>query len=238
MILENIKYGRMRHLTLIDPEKNYAENIEEVLNRIDRAGTDGILVGGSTGTNQTNVDITVRKIKEHTKKPVILFPSHPGAVSLNADAILYLSLLNSESLDYVIGYQVLSSRLLKQTRMEVISVAYLVFEPGMTVGKVGKAKLIGRSDWETALSYANAAELIGFQAIYMEAGSGATQSIDPDVVRKVTGDVTVPVIVGGGIRDADTAKRMMDAGAASIVTGTIGEQDPAKLVEIVKTIKG
>ncbi len=238
MILENIKYGRMKHLTLIDPDKNYFGNIEEVLERIDRAGTDGILVGGSTGTDQKNVDETVKIIKAHTKKPVVLFPSHPGALSVNADAIFYLSLLNSLSLDYVIGYQVMSSRLLKKTRMEVISVAYLVFEPGMTVGRVGKAKLIGRRDWETALSYANAAELIGFQAIYMEAGSGAPQSIDPEVVRKVTEDVTVPVIVGGGIRDKETAKTIMDAGASSIVTGTIGEQDPAKLVEIVKTIKG
>lgn len=237
MILENIKYGRMRHLTLIDPEKKEKGVLEELIARIEKAGTDGILVGGSTGTNHSNVDETVVAIKKQTKKPVILFPSHPDAVSLNADAIFYLSLLNSRSLDYIIGYQVASSRLLKQIRMEVISVAYLVFEPGMTVGKVGQANLIGRSDWETALSYAEAAELIGFQAIYMEAGSGASISIDPEVVGKVSKEVTVPVIVGGGIRDPDTARKMVEAGAASVVTGTIGEQDPRRLEEIVKAIK-
>ncbi len=237
MILENIKYGRIKHLTLIDPEKYNNDAIMEIIGRIENAGSDGILVGGSTGTDQNNVDFTVRTIKQLSKKPVILFPSHPGAVSLNADAIFFLSLLNSESLDYVIGYQVASSRMLKQTKMEAISVAYLVFEPGMTVGKVGKAKLIKRDDWETALSYADAAELIGFQAIYLEAGSGAAQNIDIRVVSKVAEDVTIPVIVGGGIRDAQTAKAIIDAGAACVVTGTIGERDPRKLEEIVKTIK-
>jgi phosphoglycerol geranylgeranyltransferase len=237
MILENIKYGRIRHLTLVDPEKNGPGNVEGVVESISRSGSDGILVGGSTGTDTRSVDDIVAAIKKRTKKPVILFPSSPAAFSPRADAIFYLSLLNSSSLKYVVGYQVESAVLLKKTRMEVISIAYLVFEPGMTVGRVGKAKLIGRNDVSKALDYATAAELMGFQAIYLEAGSGATQSIGAEVVKAVCDNVTIPVIVGGGIRDAETAKKIMGSGAATIVTGTVAESDPEILGKIVSAIK-
>ena len=237
MILENIKYGRIRHLTLLDPEKNGPGNVENVLDIINRSGSDAIMVGGSTGTDQKSVDDLIVAIKKSTKKPVILFPSSPDGFSPRADAIFYLSLLNSNDLKYVMGYQVKSARLLKSTRMEVISVAYLVFEPGMTVGKVGGARLIGRQDASTALDYATAAELIGFHAIYMEAGSGAPQSIDPAVVKSVCKEMTIPVIVGGGIRDPETARKMLDAGAAAVVTGTIAENDPEILGKIVSAVK-
>lgn len=237
MILDNIKYGRIRHLTLMDPEKNGPGTIERIVKNIDKSGSDGILVGGSTGTDGKSVDGLVTSIKKLTKKPVILFPSSPEALSKKADAIFYLSLLNSSSLKYVIGYQVASARLLKESRMEAISVAYLVFEPGMTVGRIGEARLIGRKDVSTALDYANAAELIGFHAVYLEAGSGAHQSIDPSVVRAVSEDITIPVIVGGGIRDPETARTMLDSGAATVVTGTIAESDPEALGKIVEAIK-
>ncbi len=237
MILENIKYGRIRHLTLLDPEKNGPENTEKVIDFVNRSGSDAIMVGGSTGAGSKSVDDLVIAIKKFTKKPVILFPSSPEAFSTRADAIFYLSLLNSTSLKYVMGYQVQSARLLKSTRMEVISVAYLVFEPGMTVGKVGGAKLIRRDDVSTALDYATAAELIGFHAIYLEAGSGAPRSIDPAVVKAVCKDMTIPVIVGGGIKDPITARKMLDSGAAAVVTGTIAESDPEILGKIVSAIK-
>jgi phosphoglycerol geranylgeranyltransferase len=237
MILENIKYGRLRHLTLLDPEKYNRRNIDRILGEIEMAGSDGILVGGSTGTDHERVDALVTAIKKKTSRPAILFPSSPSALSLQADGIFFLSLLNSSSLKYVIGYQVKAARFLKKSRMEVISVAYLVFEPGMTVGRVGKAKLIGRDDVSTALDYASAAELIGFDAIYLEAGSGAPESIELEVVRAVSSNSTIPVIVGGGIRTPEVARKMLDAGAATIVTGTVAEHDPSMLKRIVGAIK-
>ncbi len=238
MILESMKYGRMRHLTLLDPEKSNEGKLEKIVGMVEDAKSDGIMVGGSTGTDGKTVDELILSIKKITKKPVILFPSGPEALSPRADAIFYLSLLNSSSLDYVIGFQVYSARRLKKFRMEVISVAYLIFEPGMTAGKVGKAKLIGREDVNTALDYATAAELMGFDAVYLEAGSGAPYSVDPSIVKTISEEITVPVIVGGGIRDGLTARRMIESGAATVVTGTIAEDDPETLGEIVKEIKG
>lgn len=237
MILESIKYGRIRHLTLIDPEKNNAEALHKTIEIINKAESEGILVGGSTGIEQKSVDDVVGYIKKFTKRPVILFPSSPEGITPRADAIFYLSLLNSSLLKYVVGYQVYSARLLKRLRMEVISVAYLVFEPGMTVGRVGKAALIKRDDVSVALDYASAAELMGFQVIYLEAGSGADRSIEPDLVKSVCQEVSIPVIVGGGIRDAETARKMIESGVATIVTGTIAESNPEKLAEIVAATK-
>lgn len=237
MILDNMKYGRIRHLTLLDPEKNEETEVEKIVSIVNEAKSDGIMVGGSTGTDGKSVDDLIVTLKKLTKKPVILFPSSPAALSPKADAIFYLSLLNSSSLDYVIGYQVLSSRLLKQYRMEVISVAYLIFEPGMMAGKIGKAKLIGRDDVETALAYSTAAELIGFDAVYLEAGSGSPHSIEPEVVKAVSDEVKIPVIVGGGIREPKTAREMIKSGAATVVTGTVAEDDPEILGKIVQEVK-
>lgn len=237
MILENMKYGRIRHLTLIDPEKSNFEQLRETVELIEKAGSDGILVGGSTGIRSKSVDDVVTTIKKFTRKPVILFPSSPEGVSPNADAIFFLSLLNSTLLKFVVGYQVASARLLMKSRMEVVSVAYLIFEPGMTVGRVGKASLIKRDDISKALDYASAAELMGFKAIYLEAGSGADQSIDEKLVRSVCKEVSIPVIVGGGIRDSKTAQNMIRAGASAVVTGTVTESNPELLTEIVAAIK-
>jgi geranylgeranylglyceryl diphosphate synthase (EC 2.5.1.41) len=237
MILNNMKYGRISHLTLLDPDKVNEENIGRIMEIINNSGSDGIMVGGSTATDTAVVDKTVTMIKKYTKLPVILFPSASTAISPKADAIFFMSLLNSRDREYIIGHQVKAARAIREMKMEVISLAYLIFEPGMTVGRVGNAILIGRDDVETALSYSLAAEMLGFSALYLEAGSGADRPIDKKVVESVTHEVTIPVIVGGGIRDPQTAKEFIDAGATTIVTGTIAEKDPNMLAKIIKSIK-
>ncbi|MEM4777973.1 MAG: geranylgeranylglyceryl/heptaprenylglyceryl phosphate synthase [Thermoplasmatales archaeon] len=63
MILEDMKYGRLRHLTLLDPEKYNEENVKDVIAAINEAGSSGILVGGSTGTTQKRVDCPVLIVK-------------------------------------------------------------------------------------------------------------------------------------------------------------------------------
>lgn len=237
MILNEMKYGRLSHLTLLDPDKVNDSNLDRIIGIVNTSGSDGILVGGSTATDMNMVDKTVKLIKTKTKKPTILFPSSSTAISPNADAIFFLSLLNSSDREYIVGHQVKAAKIVRDMKIEVISVAYIIFEPGMTVGKVGKAMLVGREDYETAISYAIAAELLGFSAIYFEAGSGANKPIDVEVVKKVAPEITIPLIVGGGIRDPETARSFIDAGASTIVTGTIAENDPAALERIIRAIK-
>ena len=51
-----------------------------------------------------------------------------------------------------------------------------------------------------------------------------------EVISAIVCRLTIPVQVGGGIRDSDSARRVMDTGAARLVIGTAAVEDPA-LVE-------
>ena len=139
------------------------------------------------------------------------------------------------------GYQVSSSRFVKSLGIETIPMGYIVFEPGMTVGKVGEANLVGREDGNLAASYVAAAELLGMKLVYLEAGSGAPQHIPPETINTAKREVSIPVIVGGGIRTASAAEAVSRAGADIIVTGTVAERASSildSLAPIIKAIKG
>jgi phosphoglycerol geranylgeranyltransferase len=81
------------------------------------------------------------------------------------------------------------------------------------------------------------AQYFGMQCVYLEAGSGAEKPIPDGMIRAVKEQLDIPVIVGGGIRDAKTARQKADAGADAIVTGTIGEQNHALVRDIIAAIK-
>ena len=62
--------------------------------------------------------------------------------------------------------------------------------------------------------------------------SGAGESVPDEMISAVAEYVSLPVVVGGGIRDAETARRKVEAGAGFVVTGTAVEQDPGRLREL------
>lgn len=223
-ILEEIITFRPAHLTLIDPAKQLAEKAGEVAASADELGTDGFLIGGSSGILQANLSATVHAVKKATNKPVIFFPGQDKAFSLTFDATLFISLLNSRNVRYVIGAQAESATLIKQLRIEVLPTGYLVISPGMQVGEVGEADLIARDDPWTACSYAAAAQLMGLKYLYLECGSGSPVTVPPEMVTAVKNTVELPVIVGGGIRTAAVARQLLDAGADILVTGTLIER--------------
>ena len=88
--LENHKL----HFTLIDPDEQSPEEAAAMAKAAQEANSDGILVGGSI-TDQDDLNLTVKAIKESTDLPVVLFPGNISGVSKYADAILFMSLLNS-----------------------------------------------------------------------------------------------------------------------------------------------
>ncbi len=222
-IMETLKYKRV-HMTLIDPAAQSPDRSVELAEKADKAGTDFFLIGGSTDIDSQLMDKTISRIKEKTEKQVIIFPGSRSMISRYADAIYYMMLMNSNNIDYIVGHQIGSAPILKMMQIETIPMGYLVFEPGMTVGRVGNARLIGRDDENTAMSYACAAEFFGFKLIYLEAGSGAPEPVGCNVIKKIKESVKIPVIVGGGIRDYLKAKSIIDAGADIIVTGTVLER--------------
>ncbi len=234
------KEGKV-HLTLIDPASQTPEEAAEIALAAVKGGTDAVMIGGSTGASGTLLDETVIKIKEKVSVPTILFPGSSAGLSKYADAVFFMSLLNSRDIGYIITNQVLGAPLVYMSDLEPISMAYLIVEPGGTVGWVGDAKLIPRQKPEIAVAYALAGKYLGMHYTYLEAGSGADNPIAPEMigaVKHVLGKNKL--IVGGGIRDAKTAKICTSAGADMIVTGTIVEEVKdvtAKVAEIVSAIK-
>lgn len=212
------------HMTLIDPATSGFEGSANIAHEAEKAGTDFILLGGSTHLSIKEMDQAALSIKSKTDLPVIIFPGSSDMFTKNADAIFFMSLLNSGDREFLMDHQVKAAKLVKTSGIESIPMGYMIFEPGMTVGKVGKAILIGRENKSLAVDYALAAELLGMKLVYMEAGSGAPSHISLSVIREVKKYSSIPVIVGGGIRTPSSAKDICDAGADIIVTGTIAEQ--------------
>ncbi|MCY0851726.1 MAG: geranylgeranylglyceryl/heptaprenylglyceryl phosphate synthase [Thermoplasma acidophilum] len=222
-MLRKTRNGKV-HMTLIDPGAKPPQECARIAEEAEMAGTDFIMVGGSTDIDSRTMDEAISAIKAKTDLKVIIFPGSSLMISPRADAIFFMSLLNSGSLEYVVGHQVKAAIPLSMMKIEKIPMAYLVFDPGMTVGRVGKAHLIPRDDERTALSYALAAQYFGFKLVYFEAGSGSPYHVGENVVRKVKQELDIPVIVGGGIRTPEAAKALAQAGADMIVTGTIAER--------------
>ena len=229
------------HLTLLDPASQMPERAADMALAAVEGGTDAIMIGGSTEASGILLDETVIRIKERVNVPIILFPGNSAGLSRYADAVFFMSLLNSRDLGYVITNQVLGAPLVYKSQIEPISMAYLVVEPGGTVGWVGDAKLIPRKKPEIAAAYALAGKYMGMHYTYLEAVSGADIPVNPELigaVKRVLGENKL--IVGGGIRDAKAAKLCVSAGADMIVTGTVVEEVSditAKVSEIVSAIK-
>ena len=211
------------HFTLIDPDEQSPEEAAAMAKAAQEANSDGILVGGSI-TDQDDLNLTVKAIKENTDLPVVLFPGNISGVSKYADAILFMSLLNSTNPYWITGAQALSAPSIKKMGIETIPMGYLIIEPGGTVGWVGDAKPIPRKKSDLALAYSMAAEFLGMRVIYLEAGSGADSHIPLDFIMKVKKLTNLILIVGGGIRTAQDAKEVSQAGADIVITGTVVEE--------------
>lgn len=214
------------HMTLIDPASQPSHDGVKIAEEAIRLGTNAIMVGGSTGVTQDGLDDLVSGIKAHSDIPVIHFPSSAGAISTKVDAIYFMSTLNSRNPEYITGEQARGAPLLRAVGIEPIGLGYIIIEPGMTVGRVSDADLIPRSPdgAKRAVGYALAAEYFGMGLVYLEAGSGAEQPVPISHVEAVADVLSIPLMVGGGIREARAARAALDAGADVLVTGTVAEK--------------
>lgn len=228
------------HFSLLDPDKQKPEMAGSLAETIEEAGSSAIMVGGSTLLSQEQVDDTVKAIKEHSNLPVILFPSGAKFLSKYADAVFFMSLLNSRNLDYVIREHVKGAPFVKHSGIEPISMGYVIVEPGMTAGRIGEADLVKKDDIETAVGYALATQYLGMDFFYLEAGSGATFPVSNKMIKAVKKNIDTPLIVGGGIRNVKTAREKVQAGADIIITGTTLEKErnlKQALSNIIKAVE-
>jgi phosphoglycerol geranylgeranyltransferase len=238
-LLDKIESEGSIHITLIDPEEVTPPQASRIVNRAKLSDTSAIMIGGSTFVSSAHLDDVVKAVKRTVKIPIILFPNNVTGISRYADAIWFMSLLNSVDPYFLIGAQILGAPLVKKFGIEPIPLGYLIVGEGGTAGVVGKAIPIPYNKPELAAAHALAGQYLGMRFIYLEAGSGAKNPVPPEMIRAVRHYVDVPMIVGGGIRSREQALAAASAGADIIVTGNVVEESGMRrrVSEIIEGIK-
>jgi len=233
--------GRVRHITLIDPDKQSPQTASDRACVAVEAGTSMIFVGGSTDTPDEIVHATCVAIQEGLELrafaasqspdgdelrwqiPVVLFPGGSHALSPAADAITFMMLMNSTDRRFLVGEQLRGAPYLDKFGVDALPTGYLVCHPGGKVGEVGSADLLMPNDVELVKAYSLTAVMFGFKLLYLEAGSGADNQVSPDLIKSARTTDGLTIIVGGGIRTAAQAKLAVESGADWVVTGTLTE---------------
>jgi phosphoglycerol geranylgeranyltransferase len=197
------------------------------------------MIGGSTFFSTAHLDDVVKAVKRTAKVPIILFPNNVTGISRYADAIWFMSLLNSADPYFLMGAQVLGAPLIKKYRLEPIPLGYIIVGDGGAASVVGKAVPVPYNKPELAAAHALAGQYLGMRFIYLEAGSGAKRPVPPEMTRIVKRYIDVPLIVGGGIKSRSQALAAASAGAEIVVTGNVIEnaEVKSKVAEIVEGIK-
>lgn len=214
------------YFILIDPDKLPIERTEVFINHCVKSGVDGFLIGGSLMVNG-DLDLSIKEVKKFSSLPIIVFPGSVNQVSKYADAILFISLISGRNAEHLIGKHVQAAPLIKRFNLEAISTGYILIESGQTTTAeyMSESKPIPRNKPEIAVATALAGEYLGMKLIYLEGGSGAENSVPLEIISEVSKNVSIPVIVGGGIRTPDEAREKVNAGAKLIISGNLFEDE-------------
>lgn len=222
------KRGEKLLAILLDPDKTSLDEIPTISKRIKNLNAHFIFVGGSFVENGIT-NIFVQKLKESTKIPVVLFPGDYSQVTDKADALLFLSLLSGRNPEYLIEQQIKSVPFLKNSTLEIIPTGYILIDGGTqsSVLRVSKTSPISQDNIELVVSTAVAGMYKGKQLIYLEAGSGAKKVVNPEIISEVKKNITIPLIVGGGIKSKEQLNNAYKNGADLVVIGTAFENNIA-----------
>lgn len=237
-LVEKKRARKKSFAVLIDPDTVTPQSLGEVIERSAAAGVDYFFVGGSLVISDF-LDDCVQQIKKDSNIPVVLFPGSPSQLSKHADALLYLSLISGRNADLLIGQHVVSAPFVKKSGLQIMPTGYMVIDGGAatTVSYISNAAPIPSDKEDIAMCTAMAGEMLGMQLIYMDAGSGAKKPIPEKMIAAVAGAIEVPLIIGGGIRDAEKAYRNCAAGADVIVIGNAIEKDASLIGEMAAAVK-
>lgn len=211
---------------LIDPDKVTVEDISVLTEKINQSPATHIFIGGSSFDGNHLCEL-VALLKQKTTLPILIFPGNSTQISAEADGILFLQLLSGRNPDYLIEHQINAVPILEKTNLEIISTGYILIESGSetAVQRVSKTKPLDRNNYDYAAQTAKAGELIGNKLIYLEAGSGAQKAVPLKMISMVAKRISVPLIVGGGIRSKKGIEDAFNAGADMVVIGTAFEND-------------
>ncbi len=223
---------------LIDPDKLSEDELVSVSKKTQEAGADFIFVGGSMLTTDTMYQ-SVRKIKENSKLPVVIFPGSHYQLSSNSDALLFLTLISGRNAESLIGMHVLAAPYIKLSGVETIPTGYMLIDSGKptSVSYMSNSFPIPNDKKDIAGCTAMAGEMLGLKLIFMDAGSGAERIVPEDMIRFVKDSIDIPVVIGGGIRDANQLRKVFEAGADVAVVGNRFEEDPDLIAEFTEVVK-
>ena len=229
------KEGKKLLAVLIDPEKIDLDNIATFFEKVHQSIATHIFVGGSTDKDNVT-DTVVTAIKKTTHLPVVLFPGDVSQISQKADGILFLSLLSGRNPEYLIEQQIKSVPFLKDSSLEILPTGYILIDgqKNTATQKVSNTKPISQENTELILNTALAGEFSGKKLIYLEAGSGAKIPVDTNIITVVKSNLSIPLIVGGGIRSKKQLETTFNAGADIVVIGTAFENDEAFFNQLKK----
>ena len=238
-LLEKIQKEGTIHMTLVDPEKVTPSSASRVAKDAESCNTAAIMVGGSTSVSASHLDKVTKALKVSVEIPIILFPNNITGITRHADAIWFMSLLNSADPYFLMGAQVLGAPIIKKFGLEPIPLGYIIVGEGGTASVVGKAIPIPYKKPELVAAHALAAEYLGMRFIYLEAGSGVENPVPSDMVSTVKAVTNLPLIVGGGIRTGEQVRSIVKAGASIVVTGNVLEENNGKnkIIELVQNMK-
>lgn len=235
--VEARQYNQKKLAVLIDPDKVKMGNIDAILRLADLGQVDYIFLGGSLVLNDMTAQ-SISAIREALNIPIVLFPGDIAQVHNEADAVLFLSLISGRNPELLIGKQMMAAPIIKKTALEVISTGYMLVDGGsITTAIYMSGSLPIPADKEDiAVCTAMAGELLGMKTIYMDAGSGAHRPIPTNMIKAVSQNIEIPLIIGGGIRTPEVALANVQAGADIIVVGNAFEKDPNLIMEISQSV--
>lgn len=225
-ILSARKEGKKLLAILLDPDKVATESVPALAQKIRQSPATHIFVGGSSFDGH-HLDEIIVELRKNLNLPILLFPGNPSQISAEADGILFLMLLSGRNPDYLVEHQIDAVPILEKTKLEIISTGYLLIESGSetAVQRVSKTKPLPKDNIDFISQTAKAGELIGNRLIYLEAGSGAQNAVPTAIIKNVSERISVPLIVGGGIRSKKQIDEAFSAGADLVVIGTAFEND-------------
>ena len=229
MIFEQLEKNRKLNgtqvLALVDPDIKNDSKLPKIMEIINMSEFDAVLVGGSFISDNLFED-RLSYIESNTNLPVIIFPGDSRQISKNASAILFLSLLSGRNPKYLIEEQVSSSRQIYKNNLETIPTGYLLLKTDKksAVEQISNTKPLDMSNIDNILSHALAAQYMGNKLLFLECGSDSNITISPDLLTQITEHIDIPVMVGGGIKNKESALSLAKNGASYLVIGSLIEQ--------------
>jgi len=223
--------GKKSIALLLDPDKAKGDSLRNILMTANETGTDYIFAGGSLTFN--SIDNLIDEVRKFSSIPIVLFPGNLLQLTLKSDIILLLSLISGRNPELLIGNHVIAAPFLKNVREKLISVGYILISCGDTtsVEYISQTEAIPCDKPEIAVATALAGEMLGLSMIYLEAGSGAINHVPVNLIKSVRDNISIPLAVGGGIKNKNEIEAIYEAGADLIILGNGCEKKPELLIE-------